>query len=198
MNLTRAGRAKFNIENAYEAKWHDWRWKLSGMVEGGNHGKYGIVTPRPDHNRSSMTDHFVIAGDMNNEGMLFFIFIFRSNFDSNVSFHDAIGFPCSRACNGSQGGRAGAFFGFSSPRLWASLARELIAKVCACHPSCSGTNDFTQCRMCDHGCVHHIEGSYSTSALPKLSGQATTFWQASPVDELHESQDLEISYQAIE
>ncbi|KAG6973968.1 hypothetical protein JG688_00003265 [Phytophthora aleatoria] len=145
-------------------------WQLvGGRVPDGNHAKWGLTTPRFGH--ADSTNAYVTFGDLNMEG-----------------------FPCSKACNGSQAGRGGSFFSLMQPRLHKSLADSVISGACRCSPSPiesqqegndkfqtlalddSLLSTFEELRMCHHGCVKKIEERLEPAQLPTLSVNASSFW----------------------
>lgn len=90
------------------------------------------------------------------------------------------GYPCSKACNGSQAGRGGAFFSFHQDTLHTSLTQSLISKACPCKPSMVFTAtipNYEELRMCHHGCIKKIETFWSSEQLPMLSANATSYWK---------------------
>jgi hypothetical protein len=97
------------------------------------------------------------------------------------------GFPCSKACNGSQAGRGGSFFSLLQPTLHSSLAKSVISSACSCSPPPTHDNAhqmfsepslpmFEELRMCHRGCVKKIEEHLEASQLPGLSVNASSFW----------------------
>lgn len=155
--LNANGSARFNIENLIEATWTlpnstKLRWHLIGGVTDGNHGKWGVVTPRV---ANSKVPPFSTFADMNMEG-----------------------FPCSSTCTGSQNGRGGSFFSIPQPELYESLVHSIIAKACRCVPpkAAAGDTSFTSLRMCHFGCWSQVEAHYKTSDLPVMSDHAASFW----------------------
>ncbi|KAG2781121.1 hypothetical protein PC129_g8719 [Phytophthora cactorum] len=178
IELNADGSAPYNIENLMQATWcmsdgsSNLTWQLvGGRVPDGNHAKWGLTTPRFGHTDS--TNAYVTFGDLNMEG-----------------------FPCSKACNGSQAGRGGSFFSLMQPRLHKSLADSVISGACRCSPPPSPIesqqegNDkfqtlalddsllstFEELRMCHHGCVKKIEERLEPAQLPTLSVNASSFW----------------------
>ncbi|KAK1945950.1 hypothetical protein P3T76_002998 [Phytophthora citrophthora] len=171
------GSAPYNIENLMEATWHmsdgsfNLTWQLvGGRVSSGNHGKiieskWGLATPRFESVNSS--NAYVTFGDLNMEG-----------------------FPCSKACNGSQAGRGGSFFSLMKPSLHTSLAESIISGACRCSPPPSqirgdmfstelngpGLPTFEKVRMCHRGCIKKIEEHLQPEQLPVLNPNATSFW----------------------
>ncbi|RHY88798.1 hypothetical protein DYB31_000526 [Aphanomyces astaci] len=85
------------------------------------------------------------------------------------------GYPCSKKCNGSQGGRGGSFYGIEDTVLHASLV-GLVSDVCKCRPSTSHDDPFVTFRMCDHGCKNKIHEDFSKDDLPALSNASSSFW----------------------
>ncbi|ETI30764.1 hypothetical protein L914_09417 [Phytophthora nicotianae] len=160
------GSAPYNIENLMQATWHmsdgstNLTWQLvGGRVPDGNHAKWGLTTPRFGHADSNA---YVTFGDLNMEG-----------------------FPCSKACNGSQAGRGGSFFSLMQPRLHKSLADSVISGACRCSPPTklqklevedSPFSTFEELRMCHRGCVKKIEERLEPTQLPTLSVNASSFW----------------------
>ncbi|KAF0686505.1 Aste57867_21692 [Aphanomyces stellatus] len=155
--LRHDGTFPYNVENLMEATWtmpggDKASWSLrGGRVRDGNHGKWAIATPRDAHAASTS-----IFADLNMEG-----------------------FPCSKNCNGSQGGRGGSFYGIDNDELHESLV-SLITDVCKCTPSTGASDPFTEFRMCKHGCTHAIEKFFTHDELPVLSNASTSFWSVHP------------------
>ncbi|CAK4090154.1 unnamed protein product [Aphanomyces euteiches] len=151
--LRQDGTFPYNVENLMEASLtlpskSKLSWSLrGGRVRDGNHGKWALATPR--HGQSSGLSIF---GDMNMEG-----------------------YPCSKTCSGSQGGRGGSFYGIQDADLHKSLV-ELITDVCKCSPTESSTDTFVQFRMCSHGCIHKIESFFTPEELPLVSNSSSSFW----------------------
>ncbi|CAH0484246.1 unnamed protein product [Peronospora farinosa] len=176
VKLNEDGSAPYNIENLIEATWHlsdgsaNLTWQLAGgRVPGGNHAKWGLTTPRAGQVNAS--NAYVTFGDLNMEG-----------------------FPCSKACNGSQAGRGGSFFSLMHPGLRTSLIDSVISGACRCSPPPEETQrnpddvffasvlddprltTFEELRMCHRGCVKKIEEHVEPAQLPVLSANASSFW----------------------
>ncbi|KAL4133423.1 hypothetical protein PRIC2_003740 [Phytophthora ramorum] len=175
VELNADGSAPYNIENLLQASWHmsdgstNFTWQLvGGRVPDGNHAKWGLTTPRSGQVNTS--NAYVTFGDLNMEG-----------------------FPCSKACNGSQAGRGGSFFSILKPKLHTSLSESIISGACRCspppHSQRSGRDvfnlfslkdpilaTFEELRMCHHGCVKKIEERLEPTQLPVLSANASSFW----------------------
>lgn len=129
--------------------------------------KWGVTTPRNGHGTPNKDDGIVTFADLNMEG-----------------------FPCSKACNGSQAGRGGSFFSLRQPELHLSLTQSLITKACRCVPpprsqpesmELSSAADpavaaFETLRMCHHGCIKKFEERWQGADLPVLSVNASSFW----------------------
>ncbi|KAF0695645.1 Aste57867_13539 [Aphanomyces stellatus] len=133
LTLRHDGTFPYNVENLMEATWtiggKQVRWSLEGgaSIQDGNHAKWAVGTPR-DGSPSSLA----VFADLNMEG-----------------------FPCSRDCNGSQGGRGGSFYGLNNNALRASLV-NLITNVCKC--ASSGESSFVDASMCGDGCTSKVSG----------------------------------------
>ncbi|EEY61989.1 uncharacterized protein PITG_13971 [Phytophthora infestans T30-4] len=166
VELNADGSAPYNIENLMQATWHmsdgssNLTWQLvGGRVSDGNHAKWGLTTPRFGPVESA--NAYVTFGDLNMEG-----------------------FPCSKACNGSQAGRGGSFFSLLYPRLHKSLADSVISGACRCSPPAelqflqndTSLPTFEELRMCHRGCVKKIEERLEPAQLPILSVNASSFW----------------------
>ncbi|CAI5737798.1 unnamed protein product [Peronospora destructor] len=176
VELNEDGSAPYNIENLIKATWHmsdgsaNLTWQLvGGRVPDGNHAKWGLTTPRVGQVNAS--NAYVTFGDLNMEG-----------------------FPCSKACSGSQAGRGGSFFSLMHLGLHTSLTDSVISRACRCSPPPAETQHnpdeffhasvldgprlttFEELRMCHRGCVKKIEEHMESAQLPKLSANATSFW----------------------
>ncbi|KAG7394840.1 hypothetical protein PHYBOEH_004606 [Phytophthora boehmeriae] len=167
VRLNEDGSAPYNIENLLQATWQirdgssNLTWQLvGGRVTDGNHAKWGITSPRSGLVNAS--NAFVTFGDLNMEG-----------------------FPCSKACNGSQAGRGGSFFSLMQPSLHNSLATSVISGACKCSspPASNGLSQsdrgfltFETLRMCHRGCLKKLEKNLTPSQLPILSCNASSFW----------------------
>ncbi|TYZ64392.1 hypothetical protein PybrP1_012355 [[Pythium] brassicae (nom. inval.)] len=150
------GTARFNIENLLEATWtlqranetEEIKWHLvGGQTPDGNHAKWGLTTPRDGVQDPSRA--FVTFADLNMEG-----------------------FPCSAACNGSQGGRGGAFFSLQIASLHASLATNVVSRA----DKSDNSDVFVDARMCHFGCWRKLQARFSSDELPRLAPNATSFW----------------------
>ncbi|KAE9342589.1 hypothetical protein PR003_g9397 [Phytophthora rubi] len=167
VELNADGSAPYNIENLVQATWRmsdgsaNLTWQLvGGRVSDGNHAKWGLTTPHSGHVNTS--NAFVTFGDLNMEG-----------------------FPCSKACNGSQAGRGGSFFSLLQPSLHKSLVESVISGACRCTPRPIGEGAFfsdpvlplfEELRMCHRGCIKKIEEHLEPAQLPTLSANASSFW----------------------
>ena len=113
------GTVSFNVENIIQLHWHEYSWwALGGLRPGGNHGKWGLSTPRNGHHNQTV----VFFGDLNQEG-----------------------FPCSHTCSGAQGGRGGVFWSLDNPALWDSI-RQLKPTVCSCTSDKVGFLEHRMCQ----------------------------------------------------
>jgi hypothetical protein len=126
-----------------------------------------VTTPRNGHAASDIDDGIVTFADLNMEG-----------------------FPCSKACNGSQAGRGGSFFSLHQPDLHQSFTKGIITEACKCAPPPAfqstplewfGAADpyvaaFETLRMCHHGCIKKFEERWQGADLPVLSANASSFW----------------------
>ena len=82
----------------------------------GNHGKYGISSPRDS--KSKKQKKYVIFGDMNGGG-----------------------FPAAKICQANQFSRGGLFFMIQNDELWDSL-EDMVDLVCSCNESAGKTSNF--------------------------------------------------------
>ncbi|CAH0481755.1 unnamed protein product [Peronospora belbahrii] len=175
VELNADGSAPYNIENLIQATWHmsdgsaNLTWQLvGGRVPNGNHAKWGLTTPR--FGQVNASNAYVTFGDLNMEG-----------------------FPCSKACNGSQAGRGGSFFSLLQPDLHTSLTHTVISGACRCSPPTEfrhhpgkllhtsvvvdpALTTFEELRMCHRGCVKKIKERLEPMQLPRLSVNASSFW----------------------
>ncbi|ETV89665.1 hypothetical protein, variant 1 [Aphanomyces astaci] len=162
LTLRPDGTFPYNVENLMQAT-TPWRlscddaaavtWSLrGGRVRDGNHAKWAVGTPRGGSTSPTSQAALSIFADLNMEG-----------------------YPCSKKCNGSQGGRGGSFYGIEDTVLHASLV-GLVSDVCKCRPSTSHDDPFVTFRMCDHGCKNKIHEDFSKDDLPALSNASSSFW----------------------
>lgn len=160
VQLDEDGAAPYNIENLLQASWplgndsEIFTWQLvGGRVPDGNHAKWGLTTPRQGPANTSSA--YATFGDLNMEG-----------------------FPCSKACNGSQAGRGGSFFSLHQSELHASLTR-LVSRACHCSAPPTAQRSlpvFEELRMCHRGCVKKLEKQLAPEQLPALGSAASSYW----------------------
>ncbi|TMW62556.1 hypothetical protein Poli38472_005174 [Pythium oligandrum] len=150
------GTARYNIENLVEASWamdsgteQIWWHLVGGTRKDSNHAKWGLTTPR----NGSAQATYVTFADLNMEG-----------------------FPCSRACNGSQAGRGGSFISLPSIPLHKSFVNSLGIRACPCVASTTSDESYTSLRMCHFGCWHKLEKHFEPADLPQMSHSASSYW----------------------
>jgi hypothetical protein len=166
VSLRSDGGAQYSVENALAASFEmggqSRGWGLWGDLQLPfvSHAKFGLSSPPSAAPRAaarlgarargggSAGKAWVVSGDMNQQG-----------------------WPCSKACNGSQFGRGGSFFALDNEQLHSSLAAALQL-ACACDSSSMGPER----RFCGYGCSAHDTSAWLKT--PPLTEQTASGWDA--------------------
>ena len=143
IELSRSGGAAYSVENALAAS-------IDINGQGRAWGLWGdLGLPITSHAKFAVGSSrpWFISGDMNQQG-----------------------WPCSKACNGSQLGRGGTFLGIYDEALHSSVVDRLHL-VCACDTASQSSS-----RFCNFGCFQKQMSSWDPT--PPTPKQTTSSWDS--------------------